>query len=321
MTAPGFVPRFPWLGPDLQTLRNLLVRGRRTAAPGEPLELALRDGSGDRLLAELDRPEGEPARPTALLVHGLTGCCRSDYMLATSSCLRASGHAVVRLNLRGSAPGRRLAQGHYHAGRSADLADAIAALPAELTRAGLVAVGFSLGGNMLLKHLGEAGRQTPIRAAATVSAPLDLAACSARLRAPRNLAYHHYLLRRMKAEALAPGARVSAAERDAIRSARDIRDYDDRFIAPRHGFAGAADYYASCSARSFLAAIAVPTLLVHALDDPWVPGATYESFDWRTNPRLRPLLSPRGGHLGFHGRGGSETWHDRAIAAFFAAGT
>ena len=65
----------------------------------------------------------------------------------------------------------------------------------------------------------------------------------------------------------------------------------------------------------------MPTLLVHALDDPWVPGAAYESFDWRANPRLRPLLSPRGGHVGFHGRGGSETWHDRAIAAFFAAET
>jgi predicted alpha/beta-fold hydrolase len=99
--------------------------------------------------------------------------------------------------------------------------------------------------------------------------------------------------------------------------ARTVYEYDDRFVAPRNGFADAEDYYARCSAQGYLAAINVPTLVVHADDDPWIPNEAYRDFAWRTNPNLTPLLSSSGGHVGFHSAGTKVAWHNLCIARFF----
>ncbi len=121
----------------------------------------------------------------------------------------------------------------------------------------------------------------------------------------------------MKQEALAPPAALKRRERRAIATAGSVYEFDERFIAPRFGFAGAADYYERASARRFLPVVAVPTLVVHALDDPWIAPESYESFAWSANQQLLPLVTRRGGHLGFHGRGSRVPWHDRAISRFF----
>jgi predicted alpha/beta-fold hydrolase len=310
------------LGGDLQTLRNALPGRPADLAdwPGRRLELALADGSGDRLAAALHRPGAPRGRPLAALIHGLTGCEDSRYIRASARHLLARGHPVLRLNLRGAGPSGALCRYRYHAGRSEDLRDALTALgdlePGLLDK-GLLLVGYSLGGNMLLKFLAEHGARFAVLAAASVSAPLDLKATQLRIMAPRNAVYHRYLLARMKAETLAGTAALSEAERQAVGSCRSIYQFDDRFVAPRGGFADAEDYYRRCSARAFLSAIAVPTLLVHARDDPWIPAAAYEAVDWGSNPHLVPLLSASGGHLGFHGRGARAAWHDRCIRRFF----
>jgi hypothetical protein len=124
------------------------------------------------------------------------------------------------------------------------------------------------------------------------------------------------MLRGMKREALAGPAEISEAERAAVLSARSVWDFDDRFVGPRNGWAGARAYYAANSARGFLSEIRVPTLLVHALDDPWIPADAYTSFAWSENPKLVPVLSQRGGHVGFHGRAERRPWHDGCLAAF-----
>ena len=318
---PGFEARAPWWGGDLQTIRNYLV-GRRTgldAFAGERLLLELRDGSGDRLVASLNRPaKPVPGRPLALLLHGLSGCEESVYILNTAKHLLSRGFAVLRLNLRGAGRSRPLCRFQYHAGRSEDLADALASLPRPLVAAGLVAIGFSLGGNMLLKYLGESGDSTQIRAAVTVSTPLDLAAASAQMARRRNAVYQHYLLRAMRRESLGEGAELTAGEREAIRSARSIREFDDRFTAPRNGFSGADDYYQRNSSRRFLDGIAVPTLLIHAADDPWIPPGPYLGHAWQRNPNLLPLLARRGGHVGFQGRDRQTPWHDHCVTQFLA---
>ena len=90
-------------------------------------------------------------------------------------------------------------------------------------------------------------------------------------------------------------------------------------IAPRNGFAGAEDYYRQCSGLRFLPAIKTPTLLVQARDDPWIPTAAYEAFDWAGHPALTPLIAASGGHVGFHGADRAAAWHDLAAEAFFAA--
>ena len=323
LRPPDFVARFPWLGGDLQTLRNFVVRPRPDLAPwpARRIELPLADGSGDRLLAVLQDNPGE-ARPLVVLVHGLTGCQDSFYVLATTRHFLDQGYPVLRLNLRGAGPGRPLARGGYNAGSSADLAAALRALDARdgrLLARGLALIGYSLGGNILLKFLAEAGRDFPVRAAASVSAPIDLKATQVRIMEPRNRVYHAYLLSRMKAELLATPGGVPPEVAEKSARARSVLAFDDAIVAPAAGFSGAEDYYARCSSQGFLSAIETPTLLLHARDDPWIPAAAYENAKKLTAPNLQVWLSAGGGHVGFHGRGSRTPWHDRVIGRHFGA--
>jgi predicted alpha/beta-fold hydrolase len=316
---PPFRPRLPWIGPDLQTLRNVIVPPRVDLARYESttLTLPMRDGSGDRLVGSLHRPGTASARPLVVLVHGLSGTAESTYLLATAAALLRRRFPLVRLNLRGAGASRALCRLQYHAGRTADLRDALAGLDPALLDSGLCLVGFSLGGNMLIKFLAEHGADWPIVAAATVSAPIDLAAASVHIQLPRNRVYHRHLLRWMKEESLGAGAGISAAEQEHVRAAHSIWEFDDRFVAPRNGYRDAVHYYEENHARRFLAAVRVPTLVIHALDDPWIPPAAYRDYPWTRNPALVPLLTRGGGHVGFHGRGSREPWHDRCLTAFF----
>lgn len=323
LDLPTFRPRFPWWGGDLQTIANRLRGVSTSLAPhaSERLRFALTDGTGDTLLASLDQP-ATPRRgsPLTILIHGLTGAADSLYIFSMARLLLDRGGPVVRLNLRGAGPSRPVCSQHYYAGRSQDFRALLSLLPEELTRDGLQAVGYSLGGAMLLKYLGEEGAASPLAAAATVSAPIDLAvACRCMMR-PRNRLYHHYILDLMKVEATGEGAVVSAAQRTAIMGARTVWDYDDVFIAPRYGFASAEDYYERCRPTRFMPGIRVPTLILGAMDDPWIPGALYSGYDWASNRSLTPLLPEHGGHVGFHGTGNLQPWSDLAVERFFKRG-
>ena len=105
--------------------------------------------------------------------------------------------------------------------------------------------------------------------------------------------------------------------RRRILLADTVREFDERVTAPLYGFESVDDYHARCSAAPMLHRIGVPTLLIHGLDDPWIPADPYLAFDWRAHPQLTALLPPQGGHVGFHGRGDRLPWHDRCIATFF----
>ncbi len=317
---PPFRPRFPWWGADLQTVANYLRPPRRELAPhlSQSFLVDLRDGSGDLLLCTLDRPAMPKAgAPLTILIHGLTGSQESFYIYSMARRLLDGGQRVLRVNLRGAGPSRATCRGQYFAGRSQDFRALLANLPVELMRDGVRAVGYSLGGAMLLKYLGEEGEAGPLGAAATVCAPIDLSATCRRMLQVRNLAYHRHILGLMKLEATAEGAAVSVAERAAILGSRSVWEYDEVFIAPRHGFGGAEDYYERCKPIAFMAAIRVPTLVLAALDDPWIPGVLYSGYDWAGNGALTPLLPARGGHVGFHGAGSREPWSDEAVARFF----
>jgi hypothetical protein len=320
---PAWRPRAPWWGADLQTLRNFLVNPLvdLSAWPVERLLLPMRDGSGDRLSAAMHQPR-RTTRPLVLLIHGLGGSENSIYMQASAAYHLARGHPVVRLSLRGAGPSRATCRWQYHAGRTQDIADAIAALPDKLTRDGILAVGYSLGGNVLLKLLGEnrvnGGVHPPILAAASVSAPIELRRAAYRFLDRRNFLYQRWMLARLQREATAPGAAISEQERAAVMRARTVIEFDEYFMAPRNGFNGAEDYYARCSAYPLLDAIRAPTLLIHAADDPWIPSISYRARDWRANPALTLSMTGGGGHVGFHGAGDMATWHDRRIGAFFS---
>jgi predicted alpha/beta-fold hydrolase len=318
---PAFLARAPWWNGDLQTLRNFLV-GRRAELgdyAAQRLFLPMRDGSGDRLVGTLSLPQAVfGTRPLVVLIHGLSGCEDSFYLRKSAGHLLSLGFPVLRLNLRGAGPSRAHCRFQYHAGASEDFTHALEALPPPLTRAGVVAVGYSLGANMLLKYLGEHGSAARLKAAVAISAPLDLAATSRQMMRRRNAIYQFYLLRDMRRESTTPSADVTASERVAIVASRSIWEFDHSFTAPRNGYNGAEDFYERNAALRFLDGVAVPTLIIHALDDPWIPPGAYLAYDWRRNPNVVPLITPRGGHVGFQGRDRRVPWHDHCIAQFLA---
>lgn len=316
-TSPLFNPRRPWWGGDLQTLRNYALQARN-ALPGhgsERLIVTLEDGTGDRMVAALDRPRRDENKPLVVLVHGISGSENSCYMTVATAFFLARNYPVLRVNQRGAGLSRPFCSRQYHAGSSVDLATVISKLDPRLTQHGVMPVGFSLGGNVLLKFLGGVGRHFPIRRAASVSAPIDLAESSRSLLRWRNFGYHRYIVTRLKRQCTAPGADLTRAERQSILRARSLWEFDDQFTARRNGYEGAEDYYRENAAKTYLGTIKHPTLLIHAKDDPFVPVGPYHEQRWGGNPKLNVLLPESGGHLGFHDPLG--LWHLRQIDSFF----
>lgn len=315
--TPEFRARPPWWGGDLQTLRNqILGRSITFDSTSQRLYFPLSDGSGDQMTAMLETPADHSGDPVVVLIHGLTGCEDSFYIRASTKFHLRRGRQLLRLNLRGAGPSRKTCGEHYHAGCADDLRDALSGLSHHISGRPLFLIGFSLGGNALINLLAKYHGEFPILGAATVSAPIEPAEAARRIRAPRNRIYHGWLLRRMKQECTASGARLSDAEREAILSASNIYEFDDRFIAPRNGFTGADDYYRRTAGASLLRDIEVPLLMIHADDDPWIPAAPYRKLQEDCPANVTLQLTRGGGHAGFHARDDVESWHDRCIGHF-----
>lgn len=308
--AEAFRPRFPWIGGDLQTIRDTLVRDNADPGPSRRLWLDLPDG--DALAASLHEGRG----PLVVLLHGLAGDETSRYMLRARAFWARRGRAVLALNLRGALPSRARSRRSSHAGAGGDIAHALASL--NLAREGVVCVGYSLGGVQLFHALVHPAMPR-VLAAASVSAPIDLAATAARMMAWRNLLYQRVILRQMKAEAAAMAAHADPRLAAAALAAPTIRAFDDAYVAPANGFAGADDYYARCSLAAVIGAIRAPLLCLLAADDPWIPAATYAPGLFARNRRVIARVVPGGGHVGFHDRSRDGSFADRAVAAFFKA--
>ncbi|MEQ8708709.1 MAG: alpha/beta fold hydrolase [Rhodospirillales bacterium] len=320
LKPPVFRQRLPWVGGHLQTIRNALAL-RTIGAPsvtGRRLWIAVRDGSGDLLAISYTSPAiaAQTVKPLVLLIHGLTGCEDSMNQRMSADYFRRQGHPVVRLNMRGAGPGEVRASRRYHSGLTGDIATTIQFLhsdPGIRTEAGIVAMGVSLGGTILLNHLIGSGSGSGLKAAITVSTPLDLAESSRNFLRPGNAIYHRYLLRRMKAFTIT--AAETAEMKRRIAACQSVWEFDDQVISPWNGYTDATDYYRRCSPEAGLGAITTPALLIQANDDPWVPSRVYRELGAGTG-NVRCLLSPRGGHVGFHGRGQPESWHNRVAAQF-----
>lgn len=303
-----FEERAPWIGADLQTLRNFLLPQPKTLTPSASLKLQMSDG--DLLVASLNTPNEPPKRPLIILVHGLTGSENSANVISAANYLVQKSWRVIRLNLRGAAPTRPQARGHYHAGKTEDLHQAISQLSPQLLEYGALLIGHSLGGNLILKFLGEGFSDGKIIGGVAISSPLILRDTCIQMMKTRNVLYHRHILRAMKDEALAPGAKLSQAQTRAIVSARTIYDFDHNFIAPLFGYRDADDYYFNNSSGRFLEGIKKPTLIIHALDDPWIPPQAYLETEWDLYPVIQTKITKSGGHLGFHGKTNKVAWHN-----------
>lgn len=317
--AEGAAFRAAWWcrSPHLQTLWPYLFRlGPRPAYRRERFELP----DGDFI--DLDWSGPRDAGATVVMLHGLEGSSSSHYIRALSDRLALSGIRGVVMHQRGcSGEPNRLAR-FYHAGETHDLRRVLEHLRSMLPDSRLYGAGYSLGGNMLLKWLGEAGAEAMLDAAVAVSVPFRLDIGAKRLEHGFSRFYQAHLLRSMKRSVALKKQRMAhPVDNRELAACRTFEEIDNCLTAPLHGFRDARDYYARSSSRQFLGSIRVPTLILHAADDPFLtPAAIPAAAELSSQVRLE--LSPHGGHCGF--LEGSiplrpRYWLDERIPAFIAS--
>jgi predicted alpha/beta-fold hydrolase len=242
--------------------------------------------------------------PRLLLLHGLEGTSRSHYAQGTLGEAHRRGWGADMLLFRSCGGELNRTRRFYHSGETTDLAMVIDRVAAEHPESPLVLAGYSLGGNVLLKFLGERGGDLPpqLRAAAAVSVPYDLGRGSRHINRGFARVYERHFLRSLRRKAYGKLERFpDLVPRARVDEARTLWDFDDVVTAPVHGFASAEDYYARSSAIRFLPGIRVPTLLLSAADDPFLPAAVLDDVraTARENPALHVEFIERGGHVGF----------------------
>ena len=320
-TARGFAPPWWLAGPHLQTLAGKFWR----AAPSEMLSTErIETPDGDFL--DMDwMPETDPTAPLVLLLHGLEGHTRRGYMVQTCLALADLGLRAVGLNFRGCSGEVNRTPRFYHSGETEDIGFVCSLLRERFPTRPLMVIGFSLGGNVLLKYLGEQGTKNAagISAAVAISVPYDLSAGADALeRRGLTKVYAGYFLRslltkvRGKKEILA-----SILDLEAVRASATLRDFDDTATAKLHGFANADDYYRKCSSNRFLRSVHVPTLLLHSLDDPFLPASALPLSAIEANRFLTLVLTEGGGHVGFFEGGAPWNptfWMEEQSASFLA---
>jgi predicted alpha/beta-fold hydrolase len=253
---------------------------------------------------DLHRLDAPPGAPRLLILHGLEGTIRSHYAVGLVHEAQRRGWAADLLIFRscGDEPNRALR--FYHSGETSDLDSVIRRLVGEDPSRPLLVVGVSLGGNVLLKWLGEQGEHVPeqLCGAAAVSVPFDLGRGSRHLDRGFSRFYQAHFLRSLRRKAIGKSARFPGAiSPETVLRARTLYDFDDLITAPIHGFRDADDYYTRSSSLHYLAHIRTPTLLLSARDDPFLPVAVLDEVRdiARTNPSLHLEFVERGGHVGF----------------------
>ncbi|HEY0786896.1 MAG TPA: alpha/beta fold hydrolase [Acidobacteriaceae bacterium] len=259
-------------------------------------------------------------RLTVVLVHGLEGSASSGYVLGNASRAWAAGCNVVRMNMRSCGGSDALAPTIYHSGRSSDVGDLVRALVEREGVQRVAVVGYSMGANLVLKYAGE-GAASEVSAVVGVSPLMDLALSSRALHEPANRVYERRFLRAMKRR-LRAKARLFPAlygmleEEGVYARMRSMRDFDGEIVARYGGFRDADDYYASVASSRFAATLAVPTLLLHAADDPFIRLLPETRAALMENPHVRYVETAHGGHCAFLATGGERHWAERTLLAW-----
>lgn len=318
VVASDFRPHPLIRGAHLQTLVPSLLR------PLPPLDLCIE---------RLELPDGdfvdlgwcgEGSGPIATLVHGLTGGFESKYLRGLARELIAQGWRCVLLQLRGGGAEPNRLPRSYHQGDTADLRRLWHVLRAREPHTPLAAAGWSLGGNIVLKALGEEGDAAPVAVAVAASVPFRLRECAERLNQGFSRVYQHKLLTELKAMVRRKQAATpmpATVDVPAALAARDFPSFDEAFICPLNGYRDADDYYTRAACGPYLRAIRRPTLIVHALDDPFMHASIVPDASMLA-PDVTLELAPHGGHVGFAATGAGLRWHwwlESRLARFLCA--
>jgi len=313
-----FVPRRYLRNRHAMTLAGNFLPRKDTLPPAE--ECLFRVDEGAQVLCHCHWQAEPEKRAAIIIVHGLEGYSLSKYVIGTATKAWAAGMSVVRMNMRTCGGSEQLAPTLYHSGLSSDVGAVLRGMTEQknIRRAGLV--GYSMGGNLVLKLAGELAANAPaeLKAVAAVSPAADLAASADAMHDWSNRMYEWKfllgLMRRFR--------RRIAMHPDRYRKARwpaSIRDFDDIITAPYCGFAGADDYYHRAAAARVIDRIAVPTLVLHAADDPFIRLLPETREKMRANLHITFVETAHGGHCAFLAQpnGYDGRWAERQIINFF----
>ncbi|HEV8309631.1 MAG TPA: alpha/beta fold hydrolase [Methylomirabilota bacterium] len=320
---PSFRPSWWCRSRHLQTVWGPLFRRARLPLSRE------RVPTGDGDFVDLDWADGAPGQPLLLVLHGLEGSARSHYVTGLFRAAADRGWRGVALNFRSCSGELNRLPRFYHSGDTGDLDAVVRSLVEREPGIRIGAAGVSLGGNVLLKWLGERGPDAPpeLVGAVGISVPFDLASCARRLdRGLARVVYTANFLRTLRRKVrLKADVYPGFVDLTAVRRARTFAEYDRAVTAPLHGFADERDYWTRASSGPYLGRIRRPTLLINALDDPLVPAESLP--DPTTLPAaVRVEVPRRGGHAGFidgRWRGRASSWAERRAVEFLGhcAGT
>jgi predicted alpha/beta-fold hydrolase len=292
-----------------------LFRNVRALTPTkQTLELA----DGDFLNLEWLRSDNQRL---AVISHGLEGSTQSSYVRGMTACLLSIGWDVLAWNMRGCGDTPNRLVPWYHSGQSCDLR-LVVNEALEQHHGEIALIGFSVGGNITLKYLGEEGSSltSRIKHAVVVSVPTDLRGSAEVLSRTRNRLYMEYLLRPLRRRMREKYSRFPGVfDIDALSSIKTFREFDERFTAPFHGFASVNQYWEQSSSRAYLASISVPTLAISALDDPFLSPSCFPFEIARNHRHLLLETPPHGGHVGFLDSFSLKTtWLEKRVASFLA---
>jgi hypothetical protein len=313
--VPAFRPLPFFRSGHAQTIAAIFWPSGAESYPSEHRLINLPDG--DKLVLVISTPTGwRPEQRTVVMVHGLCGCYGSPYMKRIAGKAYGRGLRAVRVNLRGCGSGAGLARQPYHSGRSEDVRQVIEWLGGTAPESPVTLVGFSLGGNIVLKMAGEDADRPSGRldSLISVSAPIDLVACSRLIEQPQNRLYDRYFVRRLLTDVYERQRFFPDLPPLDLPPRLTLRTFDDLYTAPRSGFRDAIDYYTRASSAPLIERIVVPTLLLTARDDPFIATAPFEHLPHRSN--IERFLTDHGGHLGFLGftaRSLNFRWMDECI--------
>ncbi|MCG7873300.1 MAG: hydrolase [Candidatus Thiodiazotropha weberae] len=314
VTHSSFKPAWWLKSPHLQTIWPSLFRSR-VKLDFHVERIDLRDGD----FIDLSWHQGSSG-PLVMLIHGLEGSISSHYVTPTLQALHQAGFSTLFMHLRGCSDEPNRLRRSYHSGASEDLKEILELLRSRNQIPDAV-VGFSLGGNLLLKYLSETGNESAIGAAVAVSVPFNLGQAATRLELGLSRIYGRYLLDKLK-KSYVKKYQIRGFDNIVDLSAiQTIYQFDDNITSQANGFNDADDYYSKCSSGTKLKNISTPTLIIHALDDPFMFPASVPTID-QLGPGVDLELCMNGGHVGFI-QGNlpfkAEYWLDKRISRYLKA--
>ena len=318
-TPHEYKPRFT--GGHLQTL-YAWAKPRQFERLPEPVERFFDVADDARVLAHCHWQDQPAEHPTLLLLHGLEGSSRAHYIAGVSDKAWAAGWNIVRLNQRNCGNTEHLSRGLYHSGLTHDPLTVMRELIRTEGIRQFAVAGYSLGGNLTLKLAGElgAGGLPELKAVCAVSPTMDLAACVAALERRSNIAYEFNFVRNLKARMRRKAAaHPGLFTLDPLQKIWTVRQFDEVYTAPHHGFDDASDYYHRASALRVIDQIRVPALILTAEDDPFVPTQAFSDEAVRRNPAITVVVTRHGGHCAFLERaanGYDGYWAEREVVRF-----